>query len=51
MQRVAIESALDRLEEKTFGHCVRCGRPIGIDRLRARPEAVHCIDCARELEG
>jgi len=51
LQRVAIESALDRMEDGTYGVCIRCGRPIGIDRLRARPEAVHCIDCARELDG
>jgi len=50
LQRVAIEDALDRMEAGTYGSCIRCGAAIGIDRLRARPEAVHCIDCARELD-
>jgi len=50
VQRAAIEDALDRMEAGTYGACIRCGLPIGLDRLRARPEAVHCIDCARELE-
>ncbi|MGB6582011.1 MAG: TraR/DksA C4-type zinc finger protein [Streptosporangiaceae bacterium] len=26
--------------------CERCGRPIGEDRLAARPAARTCIDCA-----
>ncbi|MBK4347085.1 TraR/DksA family transcriptional regulator [Lacisediminihabitans changchengi] len=50
VQRVAIEEALDRMEAGTYGACIRCGLSIGLDRLRARPEAVHCIECARELE-
>ncbi|MEO7746055.1 MAG: TraR/DksA C4-type zinc finger protein [Actinomycetota bacterium] len=26
--------------------CVACGRPIGSERLQARPSASTCIDCA-----
>lgn len=48
---VAIEAALDRLDQGTYGICARCGRPIGAARLRARPFAELCIDCARLAEG
>ena len=46
----AITAALERLRLGTYGVCARCGRPIGVDRLRARPTAVLCIQCARETE-
>lgn len=43
----AVDAALSRLAAGTFGVCARCGRPIGIDRLNARPTADLCIGCAR----
>ena len=43
----AVDAALSRMAEGTFGVCGRCGRPIGIDRLNARPTAELCIECAR----
>src|SRR6185503_11253063 len=42
-----VEAALRRLDEGTFGACVRCGRPIAAERLDALPWAAHCIDCQR----
>jgi DnaK suppressor protein len=47
----ALDRAVARLAAGTSGVCIRCGRPIGMDRLRARPTTEHCIGCARELEG
>jgi RNA polymerase-binding protein DksA len=41
-----LDHALDRLAAGTYGTCVRCGRPIGADRLAARPDATTCISCA-----
>jgi DnaK suppressor protein len=41
-----LDRALDRLAAGTYGTCVRCGRPIGADRLAARPDATTCISCA-----
>ena len=42
----AIDAALGRIEDGTYGTCERCGRPISAGRLEARPTARTCIDCA-----
>jgi DnaK suppressor protein len=41
-----LDRALDRLAAGTYGTCAVCGRPIGADRLAARPDATTCIACA-----
>jgi DnaK suppressor protein len=46
----AIDSALTRIEEGSFGNCVSCGKEIGEDRLAAIPWATQCIDCKRKEE-
>jgi DnaK suppressor protein len=43
----AVEAAILRLDDGTYGSCVRCGRPIAPERLDALPWAAHCIDCQR----
>ncbi len=43
----AIDAALARLDEGTYGRCTACHRPIGDDRLEALPWAALCIDCQR----
>ena len=40
--------ALTRIENGTYGQCVRCGDEIAAKRLEARPEAALCIQCARK---
>ena len=40
------DAALERLNAASYGTCERCGRPIGADRLTARPTARACINCA-----
>ena len=42
-----IDAALARRETGNYGVCEGCGRPIGAERLAARPAARTCIDCAR----
>ena len=49
IQLEAVEGALRRLDDGTFGTCVRCGRAIGAERLEALPSASHCIDCQRAV--
>ena len=40
-----VEAALARIEDGTFGTCLRCGKSIGPARLEALPWAAHCIGC------
>jgi len=41
-----IQTALEKINEGTYGACEGCGEEIGVDRLRAVPEATHCVECA-----
>ncbi len=45
-----IDAALARLDDGTYGLCVRCGKPIDADRLEARPWATLCLDDKRKEE-
>jgi DnaK suppressor protein len=45
-----IDAALNRIEQGTYGICESCGKPIGEERLEARPWATLCIDCKRREE-
>jgi RNA polymerase-binding transcription factor DksA len=47
----AIDVALARIATNSYGHCVACGRPIAVRRLRAIPYTPYCIRCARTTEG
>jgi len=40
-----LELALKRIEEGTFGVCVKCKKPIARERLEAVPIATMCYDC------
>ena len=41
-----IQSALNRIEDGTYGICESCGKEIGEARLAAVPEATRCVECA-----
>jgi DnaK suppressor protein len=43
-------SALQRIDEGSFGTCERCSEPIAEKRLEALPFARYCIDCQRVVE-
>ncbi|HYO55992.1 TraR/DksA family transcriptional regulator [Archangium sp.] len=45
-----IDDALVRIEQGRFGHCSRCGGAIGRHRLRAIPEARHCMACSAQVK-
>lgn len=47
----AIEEALERISEGTFGVCEECSKPIPKERLKAIPHAALCLDCKRKEEG
>jgi DnaK suppressor protein len=46
-QLATVDAALRRLDDGTYGICVRCGNPVASGRLEALPWAAHCIDCQR----
>lgn len=45
-QLAAVEAALLRVADGTYGVCEVCGRPIPPDRLEAIPWAATCVSCA-----
>jgi RNA polymerase-binding transcription factor DksA len=45
-QLAAVQQALDRIDDGTYGLCQHCGQPIADARLEAMPETRWCINCA-----
>ncbi|MBW0101298.1 TraR/DksA C4-type zinc finger protein [Pseudonocardia sp. KRD-291] len=41
-RRRQVLSALERVEDGSYGRCVVCGEPIDDERLSARPETDRC---------
>ena len=47
----AIDEALEKIEDGSFGICELCERDINLERLKAIPHAKLCIECKREQES
>ena len=45
-----IESALSRIENGTYGYCLKTGKPIPRERLEAIPYALYTIEYQNEVE-
>ena len=43
----AVDAALVKIEEGTYGRCERCGNEIPFERLEARPTATLCVNHAQ----
>jgi RNA polymerase-binding protein DksA len=43
----AIDAAITRIQQGRYGLCVKCGKKIPLERLKAIPYAVMCIDCQK----
>jgi DnaK suppressor protein len=41
----AVDDALRRLDDGSYGSCERCGAPLGDDRLEDDPTAARCRAC------
>ena len=41
----AIDAALERMENGTYGSCSECQQVIPYGRLLVMPEATHCVGC------
>ena len=54
-QLAAVEHALHKFEEGTYGSCENCGQPIDPARLEALPQAKLCMSCkaqqAKDAKG
>ena len=46
-----IKSALERIENGTYGICDQCGEDISVKRLKARPVTTQCIECKSKEEA
>ena len=46
-----IESALERIEEGSYGTCGECGGRIPKARLNALPHTPFCVKCASRVQG
>lgn len=49
-QLLAVEAALERIDEGGYGTCANCGDPIPEQRLEAVPWARYCVDCQEKVE-
>lgn len=46
-----IKSALESIENGTYGICKYCHEPIAEKRLLARPVASSCVECKQKLQN
>ncbi len=47
---LAIDAALQRIQDGSFGLCLDCGVTIPTARLHANPTALRCVACQQRLE-
>lgn len=48
LRQTRLRNALGRIDSEMFGLCIECEEPIGVERMRVRPESVRCVACANE---
>lgn len=46
-----IKTALEKIQDGTFGICENCEEDISFARLKARPVTAYCIHCKSKLEA
>jgi DnaK suppressor protein len=44
-----LQGALWRMDEGSYGLCVRCRAPIGVERLDILPQTALCLPCQRPV--
>jgi len=45
-----IEIALEKIKKGKYGICEKCKKPIGIERLKTKPEAKFCLSCKAKMK-
>lgn len=48
---VAIDEAIKKLEDGTYGVCSACAEDIDEERLKVVPFATHCVNCKSKTEA
>ena len=48
---IAIQTAIKKIEGKTYGVCERCHKNIPLARLNLIPEASYCVSCEQRLRS
>jgi DnaK suppressor protein len=43
-----LKNALGRIEDGSYGVCIRCGKEIPLQRLQHVPEALICVPCSEK---
>lgn len=46
-----VDAALGRIAQGSYGTCASCGGQLGLQRLRAIPEARFCLGCSGHRPG
>ena len=49
VEMMAIRAALARIEEGTYGICLKCGEDISEARLNVLPDTALCKNCAAQI--
>ena len=47
----AIDAAVRKLDQGSFGHCESCNKRIAQPRLKAMPYARYCVNCQARFES
>jgi RNA polymerase-binding transcription factor DksA len=45
-----VQQAMKRVDDGTYGKCIKCGEMIDTDRLGIDPTAVLCVSCAKKAK-
>jgi len=48
---LALQAALHRIDQGSYGRCIECQDEIDAARLQARPESPRCLACERRYEA
>ena len=42
-----LQKVLSKIDDKDFGICLKCHKPIPLGRILIRPESLNCVNCAK----
>jgi DnaK suppressor protein len=42
-----LQRVLSKIDDKDFGVCLKCHKPIPLGRILIRPESLYCVNCAK----